>query len=192
MSTKEDQLKSILDLLGSSATKQEVQDAFKVVVKYVQDLKKSNEQEWSLIKSAVAMLGDKLETENGTKVNQLKQELLAKVEGALKDHEKSLKRINDKADSLQSIKGDKGDKGDTVLPDHERIVKDVLAKIPKPKDGYTPVKGVDYWDGKDGSTRVGWGAHPLVIQSSTLPSDPISRLILRASGPLSRNSRWKF
>lgn len=49
-----------------------------------------------------------------------------------------LARIKDGKDGKEGKKGDKGDKGDTVVG-------------PKGEDGYTPRKGVDYFDGKDGS-----------------------------------------
>jgi YD repeat-containing protein len=34
--------------------------------------------------------------------------------------------------------------------DYEYILKEVLSRIPKPKDGYTPKKGIDYFDGIHG------------------------------------------
>lgn len=48
------------------------------------------------------------------------------------------------------------------------------------KDGHTPIAGVDFpipKDGKDGASRVGWGAHPLTIQASGVVKDKIARVI---------------
>jgi hypothetical protein len=44
----------------------------------------------------------------------------------------------------------KGDKGDN--PTEEELLTIIKPLIPKVKDGYTPIKGKDYFDGKDGNT----------------------------------------
>ena len=66
---------------------------------------------------------------------------------------------------IKLFKGDKGDDGKTPQKgvdyftdeEVENIIKSVLKQIPTPKDGkdgYTPIKGKDYFDGKDGYTPV--------------------------------------
>lgn len=55
-----------------------------------------------------------------------------------------------------NIKGDKGDKGDTGSVEWGDLTEEQIAilKGDKGDDGYTPVKGVDYFDGEDGYTPV--------------------------------------
>ncbi len=54
-----------------------------------------------------------------------------------------------KVATLEGPQGEKGEKGDTPIVDYDLIVKKALAKIPKAKDGVSPVKGVDYFTEKD-------------------------------------------
>ena len=60
-----------------------------------------------------------------------------------------------KIEGVQLIKGDKGDPGKNgISPDKDEIIQTVLSLTPKPKkgdDGYTPLKGKDYFDGEAGS-----------------------------------------
>lgn len=58
-----------------------------------------------------------------------------------------------------NIKGDKGDKGDTGSVEWGDLTDEQIAALKGEKgdkgdDGYTPVKGVDYFDGEDGYTPV--------------------------------------
>lgn len=80
---------------------------------------------------------------------------------AVKALEPSMKRIGSAAEFIEgfllSIKGDKGDQGDVgPEPTDERLKKLITPLIPEPikgedgKDGYTPQKGVDYFDGAPG------------------------------------------
>lgn len=58
------------------------------------------------------------------------------------------------ADHKDELKGDKGDKGDSFK--YEDFTPEQLETLKGSKgdDGYTPVKGVDYFDGKDGKTPI--------------------------------------
>jgi len=187
MSTKTDQLKSILQLLGTSATKAEVQDAFRMVIKYVQDLKASNEREWSLVKSAVSILGQQVREDASKDLEQMKAEVAKQVDKAMQEQTNAMKFIYDKVNSLESIKGDKGDPGEDAQVDHAYIIQEVLARIPKPKDGYTPIKGIDYFDGKDGTHKVGWGAHPLrIFDSNDTVIEKVTRELKFANATVTR------
>lgn len=106
--------------------------------------------------------------ENKTLAQLLEQKTLAEIleeadqELQEKEHEFEMRVqeivINALA-NLPKIQGEKGNKGDSVkgdkpiigvdykIPTAEEIAKKV--KVPKPKDGKTPLKGVDYFDGKD-------------------------------------------
>jgi len=68
------------------------------------------------------------------------------------------RQVELKGVSLVAIKGDKGERGergsDGRDADEAKIAKKVLKQIPKPKDGkdgYSPIKGVDYFDGENGN-----------------------------------------
>ncbi len=191
--TKESQLKAILELLNTSATKGEVLDAFKAIMELVKSVQKSNEKEWSLIKSAVSMLGEKLKEDATTEAERviaqaqkkLMDTMMSKMQMMMKEHDAKMLAADEKIDSLQSIKGDKGDPGENA--NHDFIIEQVLSKIPKPKDGYTPKKGVDYFDGEDGTTRIGWGAHPLVIQGDGTTVEKVARNINFVGGNVSRS-----
>jgi hypothetical protein len=68
----------------------------------------------------------------------MKPEMIESIKEEIKESLEGVSAVNEvfKRIELLKIKGDKGDKGD------------------KGEDGYTPVKGKDYFDGKDGYTPV--------------------------------------
>lgn len=85
----------------------------------------------------------------------------AETKEAIEKLAPAIQRLGGSADFieyfLRAIKGEKGDQGDKGVkgdtPSDEEIVELIKPLIPEPvpgKDGYTPVKGVDYFDGKDG------------------------------------------
>ena len=81
----------------------------------------------------------------------------------------------------QLSKGEKGDKPiagvDYPIPrdgkdvDEKKVIKEVLRQIPKPKDGYTPVKGKDYFDGKDADVTQ------IVLEAATLAISEVTEQI---------------
>lgn len=145
MSDKTEQLRSILSLLGASATKQEIVDAFKTITKYVTDIKQGNEKEWSLIKSAISMLGDNLKDQNKSELDQTKKDLMDSVE-------KAIATLDSRVASLQN--GEDGEDGeDGKDADESKIVAEVLAKIPQVVDE-TPEQTRDKLESLKGEERL--------------------------------------
>lgn len=78
---------------------------------------------------------DKISQEEGVVSKEIKKELKDGVEKIVRA--KLTKESVDFLNKLEFVKGDKGDKGD---------------RGDKGEPGYTPVKGKDYFDGKDGKS----------------------------------------
>ncbi|MCR4331033.1 MAG: hypothetical protein NUV49_04120, partial [Patescibacteria group bacterium] len=90
---KTQQLQSILQLLDSSVTKQEVFDIFKQLMQLMKDVKDTNTQEWSLMRSAFSMLESKLtkvatDFQKSSAFNALKKEVDLHLNSALADFKK--------------------------------------------------------------------------------------------------------
>lgn len=122
---KGEQLKSLLTLLSQSATKQEVVDAFKTVTEYVKKIHSGNEKEWSLIRSAVSMLGENVQKESRKTINDHKQELMGLLTNSIKDHEKTTLTHDKRLKALEGI--------EKSLPvDTEGIIAEALKRVPVP------------------------------------------------------------
>jgi len=90
---------------------------------------------------------------------------------ALEDYKKKVKdykdNIPDLGKYLKSVRGkegkvgERGERGESIRgkdgkdANEEKIIKKVIKKIPIPKDGITPIKGIDYFDGINGKDGVG-------------------------------------
>ena len=158
------QLKSILQLLGTSVTKGEFQDAVAQIVKYVKDIKQGNEKEWALIKSAISMLGDKLSKENSTKIDaelsRVEEKLSTPIQKALKEQEQGMKFIYDKIAAIED--GNDGEDGkDGKDADVTKIISEVLKQIPPdveetPEQLAEKLDSIDYLKGlQDLEKRMG-------------------------------------
>lgn len=135
-------------MVEGSVTKAEMLKSFEDVLKLVREVKDSNSKEWALIKSAISMLGEKLQEANTSDLTTTKQELVASVSKALKEQEDGMKFIYDKAASLKSIegprglqglpglKGDsiKGDPGLNGSPDTPEQIREKITEIKIPID----------------------------------------------------------
>lgn len=80
---------------------------------------------------------------------QLRELVEETVERVFQEHEAAFERINQSNDDFrrqtnQEVQARLG----LTVEDVKKIAKEILAKVPK--DGYTPVKGVDYFDGPPG------------------------------------------
>ncbi len=160
-------------LLGKMVTRTELNKAFEDVLKFVRDLKTSNSQEFSLIKSSISMLAAKLDKDIKDDLEATKQSSLDKINKALKDQENGMKFLYDKVAALENgedgedgVEGPQGIAGKDADPiDYQRIIDEVTAQIPKPKDG------------QNGVSRIGWGAHPLVIAKAGVIKEKVARHI---------------
>lgn len=162
--TKLKKLSELMKLTTEGLSRQEFVEAFQKVIDYAKKIKDGNEKEWTLVHAAFSMLESKLRESNTKQIADSHKEHTQKIDMALREQEKGMKFMYDKVGKI--IKGKEGEPGKPGKDaDHNRIVKDVLAKIPVPKDGYTPKKGVDYWDGKDGKNTPHSSAtpHPMKV-----------------------------
>lgn len=188
MPTRNDQLKSILSLLSTSVTKSELESAIRTLVKFVQDLRQANNQEFALMKSAISMLGEQMKTENSTDLAEIKKGAMAYCEQEMKnmqttmdkmlfEHDAMIAEADAKMDAV--VDGDDGhtptkdellalitpliprvENGKDAKVDVDAIVEQVIAKLPKQ------------------DTKVGWGAHPLrVLNSSGTAIEKVARHI---------------
>lgn len=188
MPTRNDQLKSILSLLSTSVTKSELESAIRTLVKFVQDLRQANNQEFALMKSAISMLGEQMKTENSTDLAEIKKGAMAYCEQEMKnmqttmdkmlfEHDAMIAEADAKMDAV--VDGDDGhtptkdellalitpliprvENGKDAKVDVDAIVEQVIAKLPKQ------------------DTKVGWGAHPLrVLNSSGTAVEKVARHI---------------
>ena len=133
------QLRSIIELLSSSATKTEVTDAFAALIKFVKTLKESNAQEMALMKSAISMLGEKMKEDVGSDMSGAKKEMMAYCEkemaAATKDMQKDMNKMMFEHDAMIAEADAKLDNvTDGKDADEVKIVAEVLSKIPAPKE----------------------------------------------------------
>ncbi len=128
MPNKADQLKSILSLLSASVTKQEVMDAFKQLMQFVQTIKQKNDVEWSVIKVAFARLESEVKNDAKADVEEAtanaKQAVmdyaLPLMEKMMAEHDAKMLAMDAKMDAVEDGKD----------ADEEMIVANVLKQIP--------------------------------------------------------------
>lgn len=121
----------------------EINDSLEEISSQVNDtnevIKKTQDQIDS-IKEIIEPIKDLVEVAKKTEIDG---PLLKLVKG---DDGKSLKWEDLTDDQKKELRGEKGDDAD-----EEYIIERVVALIPPPENGKTPRKGVDYFDGKNGS-----------------------------------------
>ena len=181
MPTKQNQLLTAmnanLELMKNSVTKTEVLDAFATLMSFVKGIKDTNSQEFALMKSAISMMGAKLAANNSTDMIATKKEMMdycmSEMSKMMKEQKNTMSFIYDKVAALQDGEdgetgavGPQGPAGQDAQPvDEERLIAAILAQIPTPKNG------------RDGVSRVGWGAHPLAIAQSGAIKEKVARHI---------------
>lgn len=179
-SERSEQLNSILKLLGTSVTKTEVQDAFKYIVKYVQDIKKSNEQEWTLIHSAMSLLEERVRNEmvGNPHIASIKQQALEHTQQALQMQQNGMKAISARVAALRNGKNGRA-------PTREELLAIITPLIPqKAKDGKNAEVDVDAIVAQvlkkipSGTGRALFGAPPLrLLNSSGTAIEKVARHI---------------
>lgn len=119
-------LKSTMDTLGKTVTKKEFLDAFKKVLEIVKNIKDTNTQEWEQIHQAMKNLPDKMMSDMYAEMSKTKKKMMDKcmteMQKPMKEYEAKMKAIDEKMDAVQDGKD----------ADEEKIVADVLAKVPIP------------------------------------------------------------
>jgi len=89
------------------------------------------------------------------KFNKLIEEIETQIAGLKDQSERRLKAIEYLIRGVEKKRGPKGEDGKT--PTKKELAEIIKPLIPEPikgKDGYTPKKGLDYFDGRDGETPI--------------------------------------
>ncbi len=121
---------SFRGLLDDHLGKKEFVGAFEQVLKLVSDLKKSNDQEWTLIHSALQMLEKKLADTSAGELDTFKGEANTVIQSHISEIEKKLKAVDEKIASVR-------DGNDGVDADEAKVVAEVLAQIQLPEQKET-------------------------------------------------------
>ena len=131
MPTKEPNIiDSFRGLLDDHLGKKEFVGAFEEVLKLVSDLKKSNDQEWTLIHSALQMLEKKLADTSAGELDTFKGEANTLIQSHISAIEDKLKTVDEKLAVVKD--GMPGKDADEL-----KIVQDVLAQIQLPEQKET-------------------------------------------------------
>jgi hypothetical protein len=183
-------------MLDDHLGKKEFTDAFRLVIKQITDLKKSNEQEWTLIHSALQMLETKLREQTAGELETVRSEAGSTIKAHLSLIDQKLKEVDAKLATIRD--GEDADPqlvADIVLsqiklPDvKEQIVdtpQDVLNKLlvlpEKERLGIDDIPGLralldELKTSNTGSTKAGWGAHPLTIAGAGTTKSKTTRHI---------------
>lgn len=128
---KLEKLKEMLSLLSEGLTREEFVSSFKEVLKVVKDIKDTSSKEWTDLKEAVKAISDKLNSDVSTGMSDLEHKVSQVFIG---------ERLKKLADDLVK----------SSLEKVESKMAEIDARMEKVQDGYTPVKGKDYFDGRDG------------------------------------------
>lgn len=191
-------LQSIVELVSIKKDVAHIKQAMQMMVDFVQNLKKTNETEFTLMQSAFQMLKSKVEADAKTETGNIKQEVSASMSAQLHTIESKLASLEAKQSLLKD-----GDDG--ISPDPEELVTTVLSRLPaapapiEPAEPYndqvllermqtleqelTSIKNALVSSSKGrtvgnmASSTAGWGAHPLVVQQSGSTKVKVARVI---------------
>lgn len=101
-------LQKLLNFLDEDAlTKEDFVKNFELVIKIIQDLKKSNETEFELIHQNLTAFSNKLKEDNNSNIAAMKKEtkdyLMTEAKKIYQDHEKMMAQIDDKLAEVQGV-----------------------------------------------------------------------------------------
>ena len=104
--------------------------AFEKVLKFVQDLKKSNEREFILMHSAIQMLSEKVKSDASTEMSNSKKTMMDYCMKEMAKMQKEMDKMSkEQMDGMKFIY----DKSSNLKADEPKIVNDVLAQIKLPE-----------------------------------------------------------
>ena len=154
---REKQFKAMLELLGTSMTREEFLSAFKEVVAYVKsiDIKTENSihNEFKTISESVKTAVSRMENENkGNITSELettKIELENSMNKMLLEHEAMMSEATSKIDSMKN--GENGKDGQGV--DEQAIVQQIISLMPIPEEE-TPEEIRDMLETLEGNDRL--------------------------------------
>jgi hypothetical protein len=142
-------LEELLNLLESSLSRKEFEDAFAAVVTYVKKIDSRSQGELESIKKAVDSAISRIEKLSSDNLASLKNEVLLGAEQAINDlnfrHEALIAEAQKKLDEVKD--------GDT--PDEDEIVEKVLDRMPEPEEKEdTPESVRDMLETLEGDERL--------------------------------------
>lgn len=189
--TKLKKLEALFNLVHESITKEEFVKSFKIVVDMVNELRASNRREFDLMHQAVNNFSEQVRQDAVTEVDDLKKQVELIVGGQLETIRKKIEEVKDgktpTKEELTSLilplipEVSDGEPGKDGSPDTgEEIIKKInKADSLISKDAVQGFKELEKAvEEKTGNTvRVGWGAHPLTVQSAGVAIDKNTRFI---------------
>ena len=154
---REKQFKAMLELLGTSMTREEFLSAFKEVVAYVKniDIKTENaiHNEFKTISESVKTAVSRMENENKGNVTQeletAKTELENNMNKMLLEHEAMMSEATSKIDSIKN--GENGKDGQGI--DEQAVVQQIISLMPIPEEE-TPEEIRDMLETLEGNERL--------------------------------------
>lgn len=188
-------LESIVKLLSDAVSKKDFHAAVEMLAKYVQDVKKTNETEWTMVHSAFQMLQQKLENAHSSAITDLKGQVdhvfVGKQLDSIKSEHSSaiqtaLSNLGAKIDAkLASLRH--GKDGKSVDP--KKILSQVLSQLPPAplvpnnliNQHEETIKSladeIQRLKTTQRTSTPGWGAHPLTVQQSGTTKTKLARFL---------------
>lgn len=204
MSNKLKKLESLLTLVDESITKDEFVQSFELVLKAISDLKQNNDTEWSLIHAAFQMLESKLrekvnilagesnsliQTTNAESLSAIKVQVETRLNAALASFTTSVDSLTREQQQMMNYLYDKvtllepGKPGDPGLDADEAAITAKLLGEFQPKFEAEIARMREELLKMGGTSKVGWGAHPLTIaQSGTTKSKTTRHINFKGTG----------
>lgn len=201
-------LEKLLSLMDTNAmSHSDFVKAFEVVVQMIRDLKASNETDFGLMRGALNTITDKLKADNSEDAQAMRAECDAVMADCYAQLEAKMQAIDDKINAVQD--GEDGEDGKDADP--ADVVPLVIAAMPEGvedtgDDIIKKINSADLLIQKDAiegmaelekavnektgnTTRIGWGAHPVMVYHNSTLIDKNTRVINFASNlTVSRNS----
>lgn len=126
-------LQTILKEINEGITREEFVNAFKEVVKIVKDLQETNKKEFELIHEFTKKFSGKIQSDTSMTLADMKRQVNQIFVG---ERMNAMQKMID-----ESVK-------EAMDKMHGKMT-EIDKKMASVRDGYTPVKGKDYFDGKD-------------------------------------------
>lgn len=183
MDRKAELLKMLNTIDPDRLTQTDFVNAFEQIIKYVTDLKKSNDDEWTLINSALQMLEAKVSNKVDGLVQDLKEgntsdfaaikknvetrlnaalaSFTTNVDSLSREHQQMMNYLYDKVSTLEP--GKPGEPG--LDADEAAITAKLLGEF-QPKFDAEIARIQEELQKVGGTSKIGWGAHPLTLAKS--------------------------
>ena len=189
----------VLELLQDSLTKKEILKSFEAIVRQIVALEKAllknHADSMTAMENKIESDFDSIKRGEQNEFSDLQKEVEKTTSQHFKEITTALKYVREKAESLK-------DGVDGVSPTREEVAALITELIPEQKEltpeatrdkletlkdderlDKTAIKGIEELEKKidekpvGGGGRVGWGAHPLTIQSSGTVIDKVTRFL---------------